>query len=502
MPSSTLAPSTSTASSVSIHPPQIYSNTGAVAAVENERRNNAAAAAATTAVLNSWMVPPDLVAESSSGFAMVIDQSGTIEFVSETVRCHVGHAGQSMRGQSIYNYVLPADQDKVMTALHPQNLISPANVGPGSSISADPDANYRRTFPVRFLVNHANNSGNTSSYETVFLSTVPLRKPNKSPSLLCVARKMNGLQLTPLQQNPSAVQELQVDGANGPADLFSTRLDPTSFRILHSETDKSAFSSRASSMVGKCFLEFCHHEDQDIVRTHFLETLQGNSGSVSMSKPYRMVGIFSGGPQEQQQRAIRVQTRSRYFKPAGHHEKGFILSAHSMLRPSFESQIQATTAPPAATLTYLLSTSNARTTPTTTTMPSAQADPFPATLPPPTESQQKNLLLKSLLNATFSNSGNEPGSSDSTGQMATVSNSRILQLLSQVSCAYFISLPPVADVKSLYLFFCVKKSASGVSNYPFASFWKSIFCRRQMSLVVHKTRVSFQLKIIFFLNFA
>jgi hypothetical protein len=41
---------------------------------DHERKNNAAAAAATTALLNSWMVPADLVAESSSGFAMVIDQ--------------------------------------------------------------------------------------------------------------------------------------------------------------------------------------------------------------------------------------------------------------------------------------------------------------------------------------------------------------------------------------------------------------------------------------------
>ena len=118
--------------------------------VEQERRNNAAAAAATTALLKSWMVPPELVAESSSGFVMVIDPSGTVEYVSDTVRCHVGHAGQSMRGQSIYNYVLQADQDKFATALHPQNLISPGNVGQGSSISANSDLNYRRTFGVRY----------------------------------------------------------------------------------------------------------------------------------------------------------------------------------------------------------------------------------------------------------------------------------------------------------------------------------------------------------------
>jgi hypothetical protein len=119
--------------------------------VEQERRNNAAAAAATTALLKSWLVPPELVAESASGFVMVIDPGGTVEYVSDTVRCHVGHAGQSMRGQSIYNYILQADQDKFATALHPQNLISTGNVVQGSPISANTDLNYRRTFGVRYV---------------------------------------------------------------------------------------------------------------------------------------------------------------------------------------------------------------------------------------------------------------------------------------------------------------------------------------------------------------
>ena len=436
VPSSTLTPSTS--GSMLSQPqsqPAVYSSNNNA---EHERRNNAAAAAATTALLNSWMVPQDLVAESSSGFSMVIDQSGTIEFVSETVRCHVGHAGQSMRGQSIYNYILQADQDKISTALHPQNLISPANIGPGSTISADPDLNYRRTFAVRFLVSNANN--NNTAYEGIYLNTVPLRKANKSPSLLCVARKMGSGQPPPLQQqqqNSAAQQPVGV--STGPADLFSTRLDPTSFRILHSETDKTSFSSRAASMSGKCFLEFCHLADQEIIRAHFLETLQGNNGSTSTSKPYRMIGLFGGSAEQQLQRSVRVQTRSRYFKPGNHHEKGFIMSTHSMVRAG--SETSSFTSASSSTLTYLLSTNN--TTRTTTTTTTSSSDPFPSLNSPvqmtttataaasSSDTQQKNLLLKSLLNASFASTANEQNS-DQSAHLASVSNSRILQLLSQV----------------------------------------------------------------------
>jgi len=116
---------------------------------EQDRRTNAASAAATSALLKSWMVPQELIVESTNGFAMVLDPSGTIEYVSDTVRCHVGHPGQLMRGQSIYTYVLQADQEKISVALHPNNLISPQNADNVSGITANVDPLYRRTFAVR-----------------------------------------------------------------------------------------------------------------------------------------------------------------------------------------------------------------------------------------------------------------------------------------------------------------------------------------------------------------
>jgi len=122
---------------------------------DQDRRTNAASAAATSALLKSWMVPQELISESANGFAMVLDPSGTIEYVSDTVRCHVGHPGQLMRGQSIYAYVAQADHEKISIALHPHNLVPPQNADSGSGILANTDLNYRRTFAVRycFLIN-------------------------------------------------------------------------------------------------------------------------------------------------------------------------------------------------------------------------------------------------------------------------------------------------------------------------------------------------------------
>jgi len=175
----------------------------------------------------------------------------------------------------------------------------------------------------RFLSGNLSNS-HPSGYEGLFISSVPLRRASKeTPSLLCVARKMVGA-TPPSQQQQQQTRQAGVfqpnngAAAQSSADLFLTRLDPTSFRILHTETDKTSISSRVSSMNGKCFLEFCHPDDQDIIRTHFLETLPSNNGAPTASQGYRITGLMGSTTDPAQQRAIRVQTRSRYIKPTNH----------------------------------------------------------------------------------------------------------------------------------------------------------------------------------------
>ncbi len=154
------------------------------------------------------------------------------------------------------------------------------------------------------------------------MSSVPLHRASKAtPSLLCVARKIVTDSTTSQQSQTTMHQQSHslLQGPNNQNEIFSTRLDPTSFRITQTSTDKTYLLSRVSIMFGKSFLEFCAHEDQDIVRAHFLETLQStNEVSPSISKPYRIIGLLESTEPQQHQRFVRIQTSSKYIKSSNH----------------------------------------------------------------------------------------------------------------------------------------------------------------------------------------
>ena len=63
--------------------------------------------------------------------------------------------------------------------------------------------------------------------------------------------------------------------------LFTTKVDPTSFKVLNSEAVPltrtegmgaqlqklhALVASRAGAITGKSLLEFCHNEDKDVLR--------------------------------------------------------------------------------------------------------------------------------------------------------------------------------------------------------------------------------------------
>ncbi len=171
----------------------------------------------------------------------------------------------------------------------------------------------------RFLVGNQSKSV-SPGFESLFMSSVPLHRASKpTPSLLCVARKIVADSRNSQQSQSQMHQQSLLQGPPNQYDIFSTRLDPSSFRITYSSTDKVSLSSRVSSMSGKSFLEFCYHEDQDIVRAHFLETLQStNEVSPTLSKPYRIIGLLDSPDSQHQQRFVRVQTRSKYIKQSNH----------------------------------------------------------------------------------------------------------------------------------------------------------------------------------------
>ena len=207
-------------------------------------------------------------------------------------------------------------------------------------------------------------------YESLQVTYVVVPKPQQPPirgasktaqigpttRLVCVARKVNlsagagppGTPATPAVTTtptsdlvgvpPNNIVHSQSFGAaatqrneinnqsfpSGKMELFTTKLDPTSFKILQAEivpqTQPSSNSPAASTagnstatsngllrasmaartvtMAGKDLLEFCHPDDHDILREHFNRTLRQNGAGGDTSRIYRMrnlIGNTSSG---------------------------------------------------------------------------------------------------------------------------------------------------------------------------------------------------------------
>lgn len=240
----------------------------------------------------------------------------------------------------------------------------------------------RNTFSCRFLTASGSPAPPSSSsaagsavYESLQVTYVVVPKPQQPPirgaaktaqigpttRLVCVARKVNvsagagppGTPATPAvtttpsslliaggsnnmmhqqqlltlattQQQPTT-NEINNQGfsSTNKMELFTTKVDPTSFKILQAEIVPQSSNSSASStattsspllmsngllrasmaartgtMTGKDLLEFCHPDDHDILREHFNRTLRQNGAGGDTSKIYRMrnlIGNTSSG---------------------------------------------------------------------------------------------------------------------------------------------------------------------------------------------------------------
>ena len=217
-----------------------------------------------------------LVNESMTGFIFVVDSQGMVEFVSDSSTEHVGHAPDQIRGNQIYQFLHPADHSRFGCHLVQQQSPPTTNTDPDKA---------RRNFTCRFKLNHSD------SFITLYVGCITVRRNQESAEtsrLLCVARK-----LSDVSPHPLTVVTTANNIVNNSTELFTTKLDPTTFKVMHADTSPGASSSsrlRASvaaktlSMVGKCFLDFCHPDDRDVVRGHFLSTVRDKQ---SVSRVYR-----------------------------------------------------------------------------------------------------------------------------------------------------------------------------------------------------------------------
>ena len=117
-------------------------------------------------------------------------------------------------------------------------------------------------------------------------------------------------------------------------------------------------------MVGKCFLDFCHPDDREVVRNHFTSTLRD---SQNISGVYRMTGLVgnnNGSVHQRLNNVLHVQTKSIYHKSVNHGgpgiNTGLIQSIHSIVGdvPTHISGGSSTAAVTGSTTTNYLTVSN------------------------------------------------------------------------------------------------------------------------------------------------
>ena len=77
-------------------------------------------------------------------------------------------------------------------------------------------------------------------------------------------------------------------------------------------------AAKTVSMVGKCFLDFCHPDDRDLVRNHFSRTLGDQQHISSVYRMTGLVGNNNGSIHQRLNNVLHVQTKSRYHKAVNH----------------------------------------------------------------------------------------------------------------------------------------------------------------------------------------
>ena len=293
-------------------------------------------------LLKSLSVPDpllgQLVHESMTGFILVVDAHGLVDYVSDFSTENVGHTPQQIQGNTIYNFLHPADHSRFGCHLVQQQSPPTTNTDPDKA---------RRNFTCRFKLNN-HPAGDT--YINLYVACITVRRNQESAEtsrLLCVARKLSEVSPHPqtiVTNNPTMASAAS-GGTSNPiianaTELFTTKQDPLTSKVMHADTSPGASSNsrlRASvaaktlSMVGKCFLDFCHPDDRELVKSHFTSTLREKQ---HVSRVYRMTGLIgntNGSINQRLSNVVHVQTRSKYHKTLGTNNAGFIVSTHSIV---------------------------------------------------------------------------------------------------------------------------------------------------------------------------
>ena len=186
--------------------------------------------------------------------------SGRVEFVSDSSSEQVGHSPEQIRGNQIYSFLHPSDHSRFGCHLVHQQA-------PATS-STDPDK-ARRNFTCRFKLLHpvntvgsaGSNTANKNSVEdyiTLYVACITVRRKQEKAEtsrLLCVARKLSDVSPHPLTMVASASPASVIPANNNAVitnatDLFTTKLHPTTFKVMLADTSPAATNSRLRASIG------------------------------------------------------------------------------------------------------------------------------------------------------------------------------------------------------------------------------------------------------------
>ncbi|CAH1732610.1 unnamed protein product [Aphis gossypii] len=290
-----------------------------------------------TRISNTELAP--LLLSALDGFLFVVNADSQIEFVTENIQQFLHYNKEELLGKSVYNIIHHGDHTKFGVLLNNSLLIYDSSIGPlGSNVPTTPlmeqspsgskgnnwNQRFTKKFNCRLLIKPPSDQDQTieekqtrvSQYETLQISSTKINggmvddedsTDGISQNLLCIARRVpyNEKHLSP------------------PLEQFTIKLDQNG-KILALDTkdvsDVYAQHINKDCLAGRMLHDKCHKNDVIKVANHLQETRRAGFGTSPVYKLHLIEDKY-----------VKVQTKSKYFRSSENQEMDFIMAAHSII---------------------------------------------------------------------------------------------------------------------------------------------------------------------------
>ncbi|XP_060857712.1 nuclear receptor coactivator 3-like isoform X4 [Metopolophium dirhodum] len=290
-----------------------------------------------TRISNTELAP--LLLSALDGFLFVVNADSQIEFVTENIQQFLHYNKEELLGKSVYNIIHHGDHTKFGVLLNNPLLIYDSPIGSlGSNVPTTPlmeqspsgskgnnwNQRFTKKFNCRLLIKPPSDQDQTieekqtrvSQYETLQISSTKINggmvddedsTDGVSQNLLCIARRVpyNEKHLSP------------------PLEQFTIKLDQNGKILALDTKDVSEVYAQhinKDCLVGRLLHDKCHKNDVIKVANHLQETRRAGFGTSPVYKLHLVEDKY-----------VKVQTKSKYFKSNENHEMDFIMAAHSII---------------------------------------------------------------------------------------------------------------------------------------------------------------------------